>query len=81
MAKWRPTLFSDLQALKFVDLRWNSISHMEKPLLAGEHFKGLYLTGKSNAFYDYRRHVSDLQSLGISFKIIRGTVRLICGGY
>lgn len=51
MAKWRPTLFSDLQALKFVDLRWNSITHMEKPLLAGEHFKGLYLTGTPKCNY------------------------------
>lgn len=42
----RPTLFSELHALRAVDLRWNRLDHMEGPLLVrSPYFERLYLGG------------------------------------
>ncbi|KAJ6649368.1 Protein singed wings 2, partial [Pseudolycoriella hygida] len=41
----RPTLFKKLHALKFVDLRWNRLDHMEGPLILPPKFESLFLAG------------------------------------
>lgn len=41
----RPTLFSNLRALRTVDLRGNQLDHMEGPLLVRPKFESLYLGG------------------------------------
>lgn len=41
----RPTLFQNLPALKYVDLRWNRLDHMHGPLMLPESFENLQLAG------------------------------------
>lgn len=46
----RPTLFSKLPSLKFIDLRWNRLDHMDGPLILPSNFEHLYLAG---TYLDY----------------------------
>lgn len=43
----RPTLFKKLNSLKFLDLRWNKLDHMEGPLILPVKFENLYLAGNN----------------------------------
>lgn len=41
----RPTLFENLKSLKYLDLRWNKLDHMDLPLKLPDTFESLNLTG------------------------------------